>query len=182
LPVVGKRYGKLIPALREYLSTADGVLIAAAAARGETQRFLVAGQQIELGPDALLIETESAQGFACAEEGGYLVGLDTRLDDSLRREGLAREVIRAVQDARKQAGLEVADRIALHVEGDAGVTAAVEEHRSYIMAETLASEWKPLSSDGVFVTELDEPEFRCTIRLAKRPPAAIHTSQDRDPA
>jgi len=167
LPVVGKRYGKLIPALREYFRSADGVSIAAAAARGETQRFVVAGQAIELGPDALLIETESAQGFACAEEGGYLVGLDTRLDEGLRREGLAREIIRAVQDARKQAGLEVSDRIALHVEGDAGIAAAVDEHRRYIMAETLASEWKPQSGAGVFVAELDEPEFRCTIRLAK---------------
>jgi isoleucyl-tRNA synthetase len=96
-----------------------------------------------------------------------MVGLDTRLDEGLRREGLAREIIRAVQDARKQAGLEVSDRIALHVEGDAGIAAAVDEHRRYIMAETLASEWKPQSGAGVFVAELDEPEFRCTIRLAK---------------
>jgi isoleucyl-tRNA synthetase len=184
LPVVGKRYGKLIPAIREYLSAADGVAIAAAAARGETQRFRVAGQDVELGPDALLIETESAQGFACAEDSGFLVGLDTRLDDRLRREGLAREVVRAVQDARKQAGLEVSDRIVLHVEGDAGVTAAIDEHRRYIMAETLASEWRAPDGAGVFVTELEEPEFRCTIRLAKweRPPAAIRASDERDPA
>ena len=66
----------------------------------------------------LLVETSSAEGFACAEDSGYLVGLDTSLDDELRREGLARELVRAVQDARKQAGLEVSDRIELLVEGD----------------------------------------------------------------
>ena len=121
LPVVGKRYGKLIPALREFLAAADGVAIAAAVARGETQRFVVAGSESSSPPEALLVETESAEGFACAEEGGYLVGLDTTLDEALRREGLARELVRAMQEARKQAGLEVSDRIVLHVSGSADV-------------------------------------------------------------
>jgi isoleucyl-tRNA synthetase len=167
LPVVGKRYGKLIPAIRAYLSAADGAALAAAAARGETQRVAIAGQDVELEPGMLLIETESARGFACAEEGGYLVGLDTTLDENLRREGLAREVVRAVQDARKQAGLEVSDRIVLDVDGDTAVAAAVAAHRDYVMAETLTSEWAPLRGAGVFVAQLNEPEFRCTIRLAK---------------
>jgi isoleucyl-tRNA synthetase len=167
LPVVGKSYGKLIPALREYLSRVDGAAIAAAAARGEAHRATVAGQEVELEPAMLLIETESARGFACAEGEGYLVGLDTTLDAELRREGLAREVVRAVQDARKQAGLEVSDRIVLDVEGDAAVTAAVAAHRPYIEAETLTGRWAPLRGTTAFVAELEEPEFRCTIRLAK---------------
>jgi isoleucyl-tRNA synthetase len=115
----------------------------------------------------LLIETESAQGFACAEDEGYLVGLDTTLDADLRREGLAREIVRAVQDARKQAGLEVSDRIVLDVEGDDAVMAAVVAHRQQIATETLAVRWAPLRGSTAFVAELAEPEFRCTIRLAK---------------
>ena len=55
---------------------------------------------------------------------------------------MARELIRIVQDTRKQAGLEVSDRIALMIEGGPGVAAAVAEHRNTIMAETLASEWR----------------------------------------
>ncbi len=55
------------------------------------------------------MESSAAEGFACAEEGGYLVGLDTTLErGAASREGIARELVRAVQDARKQAGLEVA--------------------------------------------------------------------------
>jgi len=167
LPVVGKKYGKLIPALREFLGAADGVAIAAAVARGETQRFVVAGAEVELAPDALLVETESAAGFACAEEGGYLVGLDTTLDDALRREGLARELVRAIQDARKQAGLEVSDRIVLMVGGDPAVVAAVDEHRDYVLSETLASRWERPPPERAFVAEHDETGQHWRIELAK---------------
>src|SRR5690606_22892005 len=164
LPVVGKRYGKLIPALRKLLAEVDGVAVAAAVARGETQRFTVEGTDVELRPEDLLVETSSAEGYACAEEGGYLAGLDTTLDDALRREGLARELVRAVQDARKQAGLEVADRIVLMVDGDEAVAEALAEHREYLMAETLASRWAEPESPFV-VREDDEPRFE--IRLEK---------------
>jgi isoleucyl-tRNA synthetase len=169
LPVVGKRYGKLIPALREFLSAADGVAIAAAAARGETQRFTIAGHEVELEPGALLVETESAEGFACAEEAGYLVGLDTMLDDALRREGLARELIRAIQDARKQAGFEVSDRIILSIDGDAAVREAAAEHRDYIMAETLASRWGSPPPEHAFAADSAEAGADWRIRLAKDP-------------
>ena len=64
-------------------------------------------------PEDVLVETTSAEGYACAEEGGWLVGLDTTLTEALEREGLARELVRTVQEARKQAGLEVSDRIML---------------------------------------------------------------------
>jgi isoleucyl-tRNA synthetase len=167
LPVVGRLYGKLIPALREFLAAADGVAIAAAVARGETQRFVVADTEVDLAPDALLVETESAEGFACAEEGGYLVGLDTTLDEPLRREGLARELVRAIQDARKQAGLEVSDRIVLVVEGDPAVEAALAEHRDYVMSETLTSRWQRPPSATAFVADHDEPEQRWHIELTK---------------
>jgi isoleucyl-tRNA synthetase len=146
LPVVGKRYGKRIPAIRAFLAGADGVAIAAAVARGEILSFEIDGERLSFEPEALLIETESAAGFACAEEHGYLAGLDTRLDEALVREGIARELIRIVQETRKQRGLEVSDRIRLSISGGAAVTAAAEQYREAIMAETLATEWfAPLS-------------------------------------
>lgn len=114
----------------------------------------------------MLVESSAAEGFACAEEGGFLVGLDTTLDDALRREGLARELVRAVQDARKQAGLEVADRIVLSVEGDDAVMAALAEHRDYLMSETLASVWRKPKSEE-FVATQEQGEARWVIRLAR---------------
>ena len=141
LPVVGKRYGKRIPAIRQFLAGADGRAIAAAVARGETQVLEIDGEALSFEPDSLLVETESAEGFACAEEQGFLVGLDTSLTEALIREGTARELIRIVQDTRKQAGLEVSDRIRLSIAGGPRVTEAVAAHREAIMAETLCAEW-----------------------------------------
>ena len=108
----------------------------------------------------------SAEGFACAEEGGYLVGLDTKLNDELRREGVARELVRAVQDARKQAGLEVADRIVLYVEGDDSVAAALAAHREYLMNETLASVWRRPAANA-YVVRQDEGDAHWAIHLAR---------------
>jgi isoleucyl-tRNA synthetase len=166
LPLLGKRYGKLIPRIRDHLNAADGAAIAAAVARGETQTVEIAGQTVELEPQSLLVESVSAEGFACAEEAGYLVGLDTTLNEELRREGIARELVRAVQDARKQAGLDVSDRIVLSVEGDGEVERAVAEYRDYLMSETLASRWQTPPADA-FVAEQTQGEHGWIIRLAK---------------
>jgi isoleucyl-tRNA synthetase len=152
LPVLGKQYGKLIPVIRKALEEADGAAIAGAVARGESFEIDAAGEKLELGGGDVLIETESAEGYACGEDGGYLTALDTSLDEDLVEEGLAREIVRSIQDARKQAGLEVSDRIVLGVSGSEGIERSLAKHRDYIMSETLATKWEtgqaqPLHSD-----------------------------------
>jgi isoleucyl-tRNA synthetase len=167
LPVVGKRYGKLIPAIRAALARSDGSMIAKLAARGELVQIDVDGETIELGPDALLIETTAAEGFACAEDAGYLVGLDTILTEELVREGLIREIVRTVQDARKQAGLDVSDRIVLNIDGSEQVVAAISAHREYIASEALVNGWQELASPPAFSIEHSLGAARWQIRLAR---------------
>ena len=150
LPVLGRRYGKLIPAIRSALAEADGAAIAGAAARGESFSIEAGGESLELSGDDVLIETSSAEGYSCAEDAGYLTALDTSLNDELVREGWAREIVRSIQDARKQAGLEVADRIVLGVSGSAAVATALDTHRDYIMAETLAIDWETGQEDALY--------------------------------
>ena len=99
------------------------------------------GETLTFEPEDVLVESTSAEGYACAEEGGWLVGLDTSLTEALEREGLARELVRTVQEARKQAGLDVSDRITLRIEGTPDVAAALDAHRDYVMEETLATGW-----------------------------------------
>ena len=168
LPRIGKQYGKLIPKIRQALEAADGAEIAGAVARGDDVEIDVDGQQITLAPEDLLIETSSAEGYACGEDGGYLTALDTTLTEELIKEGVARELIRTVQDARKQTGLEVSDRIVLGISGTAGVESALELHRDYLMAETLATEWQVDQPEPRFSEErnLDDEIWRIEISLA----------------
>ncbi|HUD95925.1 MAG TPA: class I tRNA ligase family protein, partial [Woeseiaceae bacterium] len=142
LPRLGKRFGRQVPAIRTALEEADGAAIASAVARGDSFALPVDGEIVDLGPEDVLIETHSAEGFACGEDAGFLTALDTTLDEELLREGIARELIRTVQDARKQAGLDVSDRIVLGISGSSGVQAALEKYRDHLMAETLAVEWR----------------------------------------
>jgi len=167
LPRIGKRYGKRIPAIRAALAAADGAPIAAAVAAGETFDIEAGGGRIELAPDDVLVESESAQGYASAEAYGFLVGIDTRLTEALRREGLARELVRTVQDSRKQAGLEVSDRISLRISGSAGVEAAIAEHQALVMSETLALAWGEADFTGEFQADHELESERWTIRLER---------------
>ncbi len=141
LPVVGRKYGKLVPAMRDALAALAGEsaqAIAAAARAGESFTLELAGQTLELNAEEILIETSSPEGFAVAEDGGYVVALNTEISEELRREGLARDLVRNVQDARKDASLQISDHIHLYLDMPAALADAVRPHQAYLMAETLA--------------------------------------------
>ena len=141
LPRVGKRFGKRVPKIREALGKKDAGAVAGAHVRGETIELEVESEIIVLEPEDVLIETESAEGYSSSESEGFLVALDTQLTPALREEGLAREIVRSIQDARKMAGFEVSDRIQLHVSGSAGIDKALAKYRDWIISETLTQNW-----------------------------------------
>ena len=140
LPVVGRKYGKLVPALRaalEAVAPARAQQIADAVSNEQTFSLLVNEQTLELSAEEILIETSSPEGFAVAEDGGYIVALNTEISEELRREGLARDLVRNVQDARKDAALHISDRIALFLDMSEAMAEAIMPHLSYLMSETL---------------------------------------------
>ena len=167
LPKLGKEYGKELPDIRRALAEADGAAVAGKVARGESVTISIPSGEILLTGEDLLIETSSAEGYACGADAGYLTALDTSLTEELIREGIAREMIRTVQESRKQAGLEVSDRIVLGVSGSAGVEAALDEFREYLMSETLATEWQIGQKNPRFLEKrtLDDEEW--TIEIEK---------------
>ena len=167
LPRIGRKYGKMIPAIAKALQNADGSEIAGAVARGESFRVKVEDGETVLSPEDVLIETGSAAGYACAEDSGYLTALDTTLDEDLLREGIARELIRTVQDARKLAGLDVSDRIVLGVSGSSAVDEALERFRDYLMSETLAVDWVVGQSDAIVRDQRTLDEHEWTIEISK---------------
>jgi len=96
------------------------------------------GAAFEMTADDLLVTRHPREGLAVASEGQIVVALETELTPELEREGLAREFVSKVQNLRKQAGLDVSDRIQVRFRGSEVVRDAVSEHRNFIMGEVLA--------------------------------------------
>ena len=172
LPRIGRRFGKRVPAVRDALAAADGGAIAAAVAAGRSFDIDVAGEASTFEPEDVLVESTSAEGYSCTEEGGYLVGLDTSLTEALEREGLARELVRTVQEARKQAGLDVSDRITLRIDGTPDVAAALDAYRDYVMEETLTTAWGEADWSPAYSVEHRLGAGQWTIGLAPTPGSA----------
>ena len=96
------------------------------------------GHEHELGSDDLLLAMRPLEGYQLEREGSHAVALELAVDDGLWREGLAREIVHAVQGARKAAGLAVEDRISLVLGGDEELLGAARTHEGYVAGEVLA--------------------------------------------
>src|SRR5699024_3036032 len=96
--------------------------------------------EFELSAEELLIDASAPEGMAAAEDGGYLVAFDTALTPKLLAEGLARDLVRGIQEGRKAADFEVSDRIRLSLELDAESEAAAKTWQDFIAGEVLAVE------------------------------------------
>jgi isoleucyl-tRNA synthetase len=167
LPKLGKEHGKDLPHIRRALEEQDGAEVAGIVARGENIIISIPSGELELSGEDLIIETSSAEGYACGADAGYLTALDTSLTEELIREGMARELIRTVQESRKQAGLEVSDRIVLGVSGSVGVETALQEYKNYLMSETLATEWEVGQDDPLFLENRTLDQEGWTIEITK---------------
>jgi len=138
LKTLGPRYGKLLGAIRKELPELDGDLLAPLRG-GETVTVTLGGEEVELNPDDVMVGTEQAADWAAADQEGVQIALATALTSDLIREGMARDFVRHVQQLRKDADLEIEDRIVIaYAADDAEVAAMIEPWQDYICSETLA--------------------------------------------
>ncbi len=136
---LGKRFGKSTPAVAAAITAADPAWLADEMTSAGTALVTVAGETVALQPDDVIITQTPRSGWTVASDAGETVALEVTITPELRREGLAREFIRLVQDERKNAGLEVSDRISLWWEAaDAEFAEALTEHGAMIAGEVLA--------------------------------------------
>ena len=142
---LGPRFGKEMPQVAAAISALDADHVAERMAGGDAVGVNVNGREHSLGAGDLELVMNPLEGYEVEAEAGHAVALALELDDDLRREGLAREVVHAVQAARKDAGLEVTDRISLALGGDAELVDAARAHEEYVAGETLATS---VSYDG----------------------------------
>ena len=134
--LLGPRLGSRLAEVKAALEQADGNALQRALDAGRT--IEVAG--VELSRDDVELRATRHSSFAMAEDGGWAVALDLDVDDDLRREGLARELVRALDELRKEHGLAIADRVRLTLSGPDAVGAALAAHGPWIAGEVLAVE------------------------------------------
>jgi isoleucyl-tRNA synthetase len=149
---LGPRFGKQMPQVAAAVAALDPAHVAAALRDGGQVGISVNGHDHVLGPDDLTLAMQPLEGYQLEREGSHAVALELELDHELRREGLAREIVHAVQNARKAAGLQVEDRIELALGGDAELLAAARDHEAYLAQETLAVSVSYGASSGTEAT------------------------------
>ena len=136
--LLGPKFGGRITAIADALRT-QGQTLVEQTPEGEPYRVRMAnGEEVVLERAEVDVRMRWREGRAGAGEGGAWVVLDTTVTEDLAREGLARELIHQVQQMRKEAGLEIADRITLYYEGDDRLPAVLRLHGDSILREVLA--------------------------------------------
>jgi isoleucyl-tRNA synthetase len=146
---LGPKFGPRLKEVQTVLAAADGAALAEELLAGNPVPLASPGGAITVEPGDVVVQMQAAEGWAGVADRGTQVAVDTRITEQLAREGMARDVVRQVQELRKQSGLEMEDRIVLYLHTDsAPLQAAIEAHRAYIMAETLATLWATQPLDG----------------------------------
>jgi isoleucyl-tRNA synthetase len=135
---LGQKYGPLFPELRKAILALDIEKTATILLSGQTIHVEVTGQDYEILPEEVEVRVQAKSGYSVAADGAYLAALVTELTPALIQEGLAREFVRRVQDLRRSADLEIADRIHLYYSATPGLLEAINAFKEYIVGETLA--------------------------------------------
>jgi isoleucyl-tRNA synthetase len=151
-----------MPKVAEAVAALDAQAAAAVLRDGGTVGVVVDGEESPLDANDVQMVLQPLEGYQVERAGTHAVALNLELDDKLVREGLAREVVRAIQNARKQAGLNVEDRIELTLGGDEELVDAAREHEEYVAGEVLAIQ---VSYDGASSGEVAEIKGR-QLRIA----------------
>lgn len=137
---LGQKYGAKFPSLRNAILSFDAELAAKTFLANQPLEITVDDEVFSILPEEVEVRSLAKEGFAVASEGAYLAALVTDLTPALEKEGLAREFVRRVQDLRKTADFDIADRIRLAYLASPKLSAAVKEFSEYIKNETLTLE------------------------------------------
>jgi isoleucyl-tRNA synthetase len=143
LTVIGKKYGKRTQAVKKAIQSLDPETVRKAREEDKTLKLQVRDERrktetFEIQSDEFEIQSAGRKGWLVHREGEYSVALDGRMDDDLLREGRARDLVRHIQNHRKKAGFDVADRIHITFSGEGPLAEAIEKEAAYIQGEVLA--------------------------------------------
>jgi len=163
--IVGKKYGKLVPQIKKALEQADQEQVAASVMAGETVRLSLDEDVVDLLPEEIDVETVEPVDTALVEDTGYVVAIDTVITEPLRKEGMIRDLVRYVQNMRKEAGYQVEDHIRLGYKAEGELANAIVQHTEYLKNEVLADEISNNNIVGDFTDTftIGEKDIQITI-------------------
>ncbi|UED83671.1 isoleucine--tRNA ligase [Streptomyces profundus] len=164
---LGRRFGKGTQPVAKAIAEADAAELSAALRVGSAT-VEVNGETVALTPEEVIITETPREGWSVASDTGATVALDLEVTPELRRAGLARDVIRLVQEARKNSGLEVADRIAVRWQAeDPELARALVDHQALISSEVLAPDFAEGQGDDTYLAPFGEETLGATFRLRR---------------
>ncbi|HYV35549.1 MAG TPA: isoleucine--tRNA ligase [Gemmataceae bacterium] len=169
LKTLGPKLGNRLKDATTALAKLSVATLAKTVGAGQPLELSLDGEIVKFDPVDLVVQTKASAGWVGLADRGTQLALDTRITEELALEGLAREGIRHVQQARKDGGLQMEDRILLHLQTDAAdLQKAIETHRDYIASETLVARWsaEPLG-DEAYKTNVKVEGKALTIHLSK---------------
>ena len=163
---LGPRFGKEMPQAAAAIESLDPAHVKTALDGGREVGINIDGHEHRISADDVALEMLPLEGYQLGEEGGHAVALALELDDELRREGLAREIVHSVQNARRSAGLEITDRIELALAGDDALLEAAREHEGYLANEVLATSVSLGDAAAGEAATIDGLELRIAVTRA----------------
>ncbi|WP_431951382.1 isoleucine--tRNA ligase [Actinacidiphila sp. bgisy167] len=165
---LGKRFGKGVQAVAKAVAACDAAALSLALREGNAS-VVVDGETVALTPEEVIITETPREGWSVASDSGATVALDLEITPELRRAGLARDVIRLVQEARKNSGLDVADRIALRWTAvDPELAEALAEHAQLVADEVLATDFASGAPEEGYGPAFTDEVLGLTFHLRKR--------------
>ena len=166
---LGPRVGPLMPQVKAALAEVDGATVQAALDRDGAYDLDVGGESVALSSEDVEVRARAHEHLVLAEESGVAVALDTTVDDALRGEGVARELVRALNDHRKAIDLALADRISADLYVEDAVAAAADRHRDLIAGEVLAVRLtihpRSEAPDGAPVLDIGDDEIPVVVEV-----------------
>ena len=154
---IGPKYGKQMKAISELVKDFTNDTIAAIESN-KGWNGSIDGVEISLDIADFEITAQDIPGWLVASEGSLTVALDSTISETLKAEGIARELVNRVQNLRKDTGLDVTDRIALKIDTSASLQAAIAENQVYVCAEVLADSITFETLTNGLLTDLESPE------------------------
>ncbi len=167
LRTVGPKYGKQLGGIKKYLGEVDGNTAMDQLHAEGALKFDVAGTQVELTEEDLLIDMKQVEGYISQTEGDITVVLDTNLTPQLIEEGFVRELTSKIQTMRKEAGFEVMDRIKVYAQGNDTIGNILAQYKDQISSDVLADDIVTGQTEG-YTKEWDINGEKVTLGVEKQ--------------